>query len=451
MSNDHGLGERLDFLGLDTKGREALKSLEPLLEAALPVALDRFYVKVRATPEVARQFAEESGITRARTAQLNHWKMIASGRYDSQYVDSVRRIGGTHARIGLEPRWYIGGYARITEDLIRASLASDKSRGMFASRAKAEHLADQVCALVKAVFLDMDFAISIYLEESERSKKEMLSKLADAFEAEIAGVAASVAEASEDLGRTAQVLAQVATTASEKSSAVAAAAEEATASVTVTAASTEEMSKSVQEISRQAVRSTEVADTAKERARSTGVTIAQLATAADKIGEIVSLISSIAAQTNLLALNATIESARAGEAGRGFAVVAGEVKALAAQTAKATEEIGSQIQSIQQVARASVDAVDSIQSIIEELNQASVGISAAVEEQSAATEEVARSTNEAASGAQEVARNISEVQASVSLAGENAGGVVEASLNLGQQAQTLRTAVNSFLETVRAA
>jgi len=211
------------------------------------------------------------------------------------------------------------------------------------------------------------------------------------------------------------------------------------------------MGKSVAEIAHQVNHSTAIAAQAVKRAQSTNETIDRMSRSADKIGEVVNLISDIAGQTNLLALNATIESARAGEAGRGFAVVASEVKSLATQTAKATEEISAQIQDIQAITRDSVSAITEIQHIIDEMNSVSVAINAAVEQQSAATREIARNTNEAANGAQDVSRNISDVLQGAHQTGAASQQVVTASQELGRQAETLRNEVQAFLITVRAA
>jgi len=179
--------------------------------------------------------------------------------------------------------------------------------------------------------------------------------------------------------------------------------------------------------------------------------MSSLAAASEKIGEVVSLISDIAAQTNLLALNATIESARAGEAGRGFAVVASEVKNLAGQTARATDEISAQIASMQAITRQSVEAIQAIQTTINEIDTVSAAINAAVEEQTATTREIARNTQQAAAGTQQVTSNIGAVQRGASETGDAASQVVKASSELGRQAETLRGQVSRFLTNIRAA
>jgi methyl-accepting chemotaxis protein len=217
------------------------------------------------------------------------------------------------------------------------------------------------------------------------------------------------------------------------------------------AASAEEMGRSVAEIAGQVGHASRIASSAVVKARSTNETISELSRAADKIGEVVSMISDIAAQTNLLALNATIESARAGEAGRGFAVVASEVKSLAGQTARATEDISAQISSMQAITRQTVEAIVAIQGTINEIDSVSAAINAAVEEQTATTREIARNTSEAAAGTQDVTRNISQVQREASETGEAAGEVVNASSELGRQAVRLREQVDAFLKTIRAA
>ena len=274
--------------------------------------------------------------------------------------------------------------------------------------------------------------------QSDSRNRAALEALAGQFESSVASVVQVVAGSAKELQETAGMMA---TTAAETSQ----------ATVTVAAAAEEATSKSVTEIAQQMIHSTSIAAEAVQRANSTTATIAALSASADKIGNVVRLISNIAAQTNLLALNATIESARAGEAGKGFAVVASEVKNLATQTAKATEEISLQIHEIQAITRQSVSDISEIQSIIDNISSISVNIQAAVEEQSAATREIARSTHEAANGAHEVARNITFVQEGAHQTGVASSQVVSSAQKLGEQADVLKTEVASFLATVRAA
>jgi methyl-accepting chemotaxis protein len=211
------------------------------------------------------------------------------------------------------------------------------------------------------------------------------------------------------------------------------------------------MSASVSEISRQVTQAAEIAAQAVKEAEQTSSTMRSLATSAQKIGEVVALISNIASQTNLLALNATIEAARAGESGKGFAVVASEVKALAKQTGQATEDISNQIAAIQTTVRAAVAAIDGIDDTITRISEISSVIAAAVEQQGAATLEISRNTQEAARGTEEVNRNIAGVNAAAAETGVAASQVLSASGDLGRQAETLREDVARFLSDLKAA
>lgn len=464
--SDIELSQRLQFLNIDEDARAALREFRPYVETEMPGILAEFYDHIRKWPEVSGFFSGQSMMDQAKSRQIEHWMTITRGDFDRAYLDSVLRIGAQHAKIGLDPRWYIGGYAFIGSKLFEFVVDHFKGGPLSSLRGDAAEVQKRfLVALNKALLLDMDLAISTYLAEGEKARLQLqeeaqrredetkgrMQDLANSFERNVLGIVETVASAATELQHTARAMAQTAEATSERSTSVSAAAEQATANVSVVAGSADQMGKSVNEISTQVAHSTRIAGQAVDRAQETNTTIETLSRAAEKVGEVINMISDIAEQTNLLALNATIESARAGEAGRGFAVVASEVKSLATQTAKATEGIARQIQEMQAITGQSVDAISAIRQTIDEMNAVSVAINAAVEEQSAATAEIARNTREAAEGTQDVSRNIAGVLEGASETGAASGQVVEASEELGRQAEHLRAEVERFLETVRAA
>ena len=236
-----------------------------------------------------------------------------------------------------------------------------------------------------------------------------------------------------------------------RTTAVAGVVEEVSGNMQTVAAAAEELLSSVSEIGRQVDHSSKIAGQAVEEAGHTNATVLTLSQAAQKIGDVVKLITSIAEQTNLLALNATIESARAGEAGKGFAVVAAEVKTLANQTAKATEEIGAQVTSMQHATGDAVNAIGNITCTITTISEIAEAIAASVEAQGAATREIARNVQEAANGANAVSSNITGVNEAAHETGIVSGEVLASAEKLGRQAAALRADVDRFLANIRAA
>ena len=271
------------------------------------------------------------------------------------------------------------------------------------------------------------------------------------FERMIGDIVNNVSAASSQLESSAGTLSATAARSQELSTTVAAASEEASTNVQSVASATEELSSSVNEISRQVQESARMASNAVGQARLTTEQVGELSKAATRIGDVVELINTIAGQTNLLALNATIEAARAGEAGRGFAVVASEVKALAEQTAKATGEIGQQINGIQAATQNSVGAIKEISDTIEKLSEISSTIAAAVEEQGAATQEISRNVQQAAQGTQQVSSNIMDVQRGATETGSASSQVLSAAQTLSSDSGRLKSEVSKFLTDVRAA
>jgi len=285
---------------------------------------------------------------------------------------------------------------------------------------------------------------------TDQRKREM-HKLADEFESAVGEIVETVSSASAELESSASKLTSTAEHSQELATMVAAASEEASTNVQSVASATEELTSSVNEISRQVQDSARMANEAVDQARKTNDRVSELSKAAARIGDVVELINTIAGQTNLLALNATIEAARAGEAGRGFAVVASEVKALAEQTAKATGEIGQQITGIQAATQESVGAIKEISGTIEKLSEISSAIAAAVEEQGAATQEISRNVQQAAQGTQQVSSNITDVQRGASETGSASSQVLSAAQSLSGDSNRLKLEVDRFLATVRAA
>jgi methyl-accepting chemotaxis protein len=288
-------------------------------------------------------------------------------------------------------------------------------------------------------------------EEKKEERRRRIEAAVATFDQTVRGLLETLASASTELRSTAESMASIAEEASRQSTAVSAASEQASANVQTVASATEEMAASIGEISRQVGQSNDVSGRAVQQAGRTDATIQELAGAAQKIGEVVQLINDIAAQTNLLALNATIEASRAGDAGRGFAVVAAEVKSLAQQTARATDEIAAQIAGMQTATRSAVDAIRSISDTIREMSAIAGTIAGAVEEQSATSKEITRNTQEAARGTEDVTRNIAGVSQAAQDTGAAATQVLGASDMLSRQSEGLRKEVANFLAEIRSA
>ena len=288
-------------------------------------------------------------------------------------------------------------------------------------------------------------------KRNAEQRKADMTKLADHFETAVGEIIETVSSASTELEASAGTLTKTAERTQGLTATVAEASGEASSNVQSVATATEELSSSVNEISRQVQDSARMANGAVDQARQTNDRVGALSKAAARIGDVVELINTIAGQTNLLALNATIEAARAGEAGRGFAVVASEVKALAEQTAKATDEIGQQIASIQVATQESVGAIKEISITIEKLSEIASTIAAAVEEQGAATQEISRNVQQAARGTQQVSSNITEVQRGASETGLASSQVLSAAQSLSGDSNRLKLEVDKFLNSVRAA
>ncbi|WP_082613194.1 globin-coupled sensor protein [Bosea sp. Root483D1] len=467
MSASDDLARRLEFLQFDGQARQQIRAVEKTIVAALPGALDAFYTQIRAFPETNALFRSEEQLGGAKARQASHWARIATGQFDADYVAAVTRVGQVHARIGLEPRWYIGGYALLLSQLIGKVLEERWPKSRFGSRLPgANERAAEIAAIVKACLLDMDYAISVYLEASEAARLKAEAEARASEQAKAAEREKAVALVSEGMAALAngdltvritqdmpaeyamigthfndamERLGTMIATIKASSTAIAASSQEISdgaadlserteqqaSALEQTAATTEELAASVKSSAQSSRASTALADEATAVASEGGgiikeaiAAMARIEDASRKISEITGVIDGIAFQTNLLALNAAVEAARAGDAGRGFAVVAAEVRALAQRSAEAAKDItgligtsGSEVTEGVRLVRLAGDTLEQI-----------VGASGRV---SATVGEIAAAAGEQASGIAEMSQAVSHMdeitQRNAALAEQSAG------------------------------
>ncbi|WP_293810554.1 globin-coupled sensor protein [uncultured Bosea sp.] len=443
MTASDDLARRLDFMELGADAQQRIRDVEKTIVEALPGALDAFYAQVKAYPETRAFFGSQSQIDGAKSRQISHWDRIAKGEFDQDYVAAVTRVGQVHARIGLEPRWYIGGYALLLSQVIAKVLEARWPKGTFGSKLPgAAERSAEIGAIVKAALLDMDYAISVYLEASESARLKVEAEAraveqAKAVEREKAvalvseGMAALANgdltfriaqdipseyvqirdhfnDAMERLGNMVATIKATSTTIASSSQEIndgaanlSARTEEQASALEETAATTEELAASVKTSAQSSRESSALADEATAVARTGGDIVrdaieamARIEGASEKISEITSVIDGIAFQTNLLALNAAVEAARAGDAGRGFAVVAAEVRALAQRSAAAAKDITGLIGSSDAEVTEGVRLVRLAGETLEKIVDASLRVSGTVNEIAAAASEQANGIDE---------------------------------------------------------
>ncbi len=400
---------------------------------------------------------------------IEDYKLSVKGRQDTIGPEAAARmqasvmtdliIAGMSLVFGVLIAWMIGtGISRPINRM--TSVMKELADGNKTIDVPSRDQKDEIGAMAQAVQVFKENALEVDRlneeqaerdRQAEEEKKKAMFELADDFEASVKQVVNGVSTASSEITTASQQLTSAAESAIEKSTTVATSSSEASSNVQTVAAASEEMASSIQEIARQVSESTQSTGEAKSEVEQTDGVVRDLAEAAQKIGEVVTLISDIAEQTNLLALNATIEAARAGEAGKGFAVVASEVKSLAQQTAKATGEIGQQIDGVQATTESAVQAISRIKETIVRVDEIASSISAAVEEQTSAVAEISNSTQHAARGTQQVNETIGDVQRSSEETGQAARQALETAQGLSSQSSELNEKVEAFLTRIRAA
>ena len=430
---DQGISDRLEFLGIDGRCADNIRKLKTLIERELPKGLDQFYDKVRQTPETRKFFSSDDHMHGAKTAQIGHWETIVTGRFDETYVQRVRTIGSVHARIGLEPRWYIGGYGILIEHLVHAVLKERwPTGGMFGKKAgSSDETADILSSLLKAIMLDMDLSISVYIDQAEEAKKaaqeeaiaserklvidsfgtamqqiaakDLTYRVSEQLPEAYAGLKEDFNNALEQLAGTIDRIGSSANQINSGSEEIKSAAEDLSkraeqqaASVEETAAAVEEITAAVKSSAERAEEAGQVVSRTQKNAEQSGEVVKKAIAAMDRISKssedisrIIGVIDEIAFQTNLLALNAAVESARAGEHGRGFAVVAAEVRNLAQRSSTAANEIKSLIAQSVDKARAGSEVVEKSSGTLGAIIESVAKVSEMVSEIAAASEEQA--------------------------------------------------------------
>lgn len=441
------LSDQLRFLEIDQETKDILQSESALLFDIVPGILVEFYTHMARWDHLTTMFRDESRMASARKAQQEHWKRLFSCEFDEDYQASVRRIGLIHSKIGLEPFWYIGGYAFTLTRLSTHIITHYKSR--FAAHTARKKAAVLMSAVNKCVMLDMGLAISIYLEENAKSYELRMDALAANFETMVGSIVDNVTMASQGMESDSGSLAAMATQASSGADNVAASSRDSSETIRAVFGLAEEMTRSITDVSAMANRSHQSSETAAQKTALSVSTMLELQETIQKVSSVADLISDIAEKTNLLALNATIEAARAGDAGKGFAVVASEVKTLANQTAQATEDIKTQVTGIIEQSRQAADALELVKDVIEDGKGISHDTATAVSAQADAVGQIVTRMQQIVDAQDEVNLNIGHISEGSRGVSEAAESVLGASRTLSAESEKLRESVSSFLKDIR--
>ncbi|MEH2529364.1 methyl-accepting chemotaxis protein [Bradyrhizobium sp. AZCC 1588] len=445
-------------MDIDTGGRKLVRELRDGIAANGEIML-RYEFRKPGQEELIRKFSY--------AVPIPGWNMfVGTGAYlddlDAKMKPIAAVLGLAILGIALVAgsiAWMIGRSISKPLGQLGARM-QDLAEGRLDGEIPGIGRGDEIGAMAATVQIFKDNAVRIRgLEQkeaevqarAEAERRAAMESIASDFERSVTGIVRSVSTAAAGMQSTAQSMTTTASDASARAATVGAASQRSSDNVGTVASAAEELSSSVTEISRQVTRSSEIAAKAVSDAERTNATVGALSTGAEKIGEVVKLIHSIAAQTNLLALNATIEAARAGDSGRGFAVVASEVKALANQTAKATEEISSQVAAMQASTSEAVASIGGISETIAQMSEITVSISTAVEQQGGATREIARNIQSVAAGSNEISTHIGGVTTAAAATGKAASEVLASARELDTQSGMLRSAVDEFLGKVRVA
>lgn len=433
----------LSYLQINEETKSHVQEAWEVIRPNLNTILTAFYDHIWKYNETRRLIGTQDKIPMLIKAQESYWTNLFNCRFDQNYMANASQVGSTHQRVGLKTHMYVGGYTFILNKM-NETLVSKYKRDP-------KKLETLLIATTKIVVLDEMLVSNIYQAIDDQAKLSdalRIQEAAEAFEKNVKVVMGDVAESANKMQKSSDTMTAMAGNTQEMSNSVSSLTQQTVENINVVASASEELSKSISEISQQVMHASKISTNAADEVDQTNQVVQSLSSASQEIGEVVKMISDIASQTNLLALNATIEAARAGEAGKGFAVVASEVKNLATQTASATNNIASQITSIQEAAGKAVQAIESIGSTINEMNDISTTIASAVEEQNAATVDISRNVQQVANGTGEMKQNIENMNSAAASTGEAANQVQQESNSLTDKMERLNSEVEEFLNEV---